>query len=61
MKQQKFIQVLAGITWCVCPFIAEAQLLKGTVTGKISEVQVAISQDGNPIATQYLPLEIQKD
>lgn len=61
MKQQKFIQVLAGITWCVCPFIAQAQLLKGTVTGKISEVQVAISQDGNPIATQYLPLEIQKD
>lgn len=56
--KKTFITLLTWVCFAVWPAVAQGQLLKGTVSGNIDGITIAISLDGTMLATEYRPIEI---
>lgn len=59
--RRTLITLLTMLSFALLPVVARGQLLKGTVSGNIDEMTIAISLDGTMLATEYRPIEISAD
>lgn len=61
MMKKTFIILLTWISCAVWPTVTQGQLLKGSVSGNIDGVTIAISLDGTMLSTEYRPIAISGD
>ena len=61
MMKKTYIILLTWISCAVWPTVTQGQLLKGSVSGNIDGVTIAISLDGTMLSTEYRPIAISGD